>query len=82
MLVTDTVGVGLHLVMVIIISLSLYCSHFLYNCSHSNKHGVPQVDLSNDSEASVDLSVELLLSSDRLAVERVIAKTFSYSLSM
>lgn len=31
-----------------------------------------------DSEASVDLSVELLLSSDRLAVERVIAKTFTH----
>ena len=58
--------------------LSFYLSHFLYNCSHPNKHGVPQLDLSNDSEASMDLLVELLLSSDRLAIERVIAKTFSH----
>ena len=66
----------------IIILLFFYCSHFLYNYSHPNKHGVPQVDLSSDSEASVDLSVELLLLSDRLAAERVIAKTFADVMSL
>ena len=62
----------------IITLLSFYLSHFLYNCSHPNKRRVPQLDLSNDSEASGDLSVELSLSSDRLAIERVIVKTFSH----
>ena len=38
---------------------------------------MPQVDLSSDREASVDLQLELCLSSDRLAIERVIAKVFA-----
>lgn len=38
---------------------------------------MPQVDLSSDCEASVDLQLELCLSSDRLAIERVIAKVFA-----
>ena len=37
----------------------LFCSLFLYECSHPNKYGMPQIDLSNDSETSVDLPSEL-----------------------
>ena len=53
------------------------CSHILYNFSHPNKYGVPLFDLSSDNEASVHLPLELSLSSDQLAVERVIVKVFT-----
>ena len=55
----------------------LFCSQFLYECSHPNKYGVPQIDLSNDNEASVDLPAKLSLSSDQLVVERLIVKVFT-----
>ena len=57
--------------------LFLLCSHILYNFSPPNKYGVPLFDLSSDNEASVDLPLELSLSSDQLAVERVIVKVFT-----
>jgi len=36
-------------------------------------YGVPQIDLSDDNEASVDLQAELSLSSDQHAIERFTA---------
>ena len=57
-------------------ALPLFCSQFLYEFSHPNKYGVPQIDLSDDNEASVDLPAELSLSSDQLAIERFIVKVF------
>ena len=59
------------------IVLLLFCSQFLYEYSHPNKYGVPQIDLSNDNEASVDLPAELSLSSDQLAIERLIVKVLT-----
>jgi len=49
-------------------------SFILYDISHPNKLGVPQVDLSDDNEASVD---ESSLATKQAVVERVIAKIFT-----
>jgi len=57
-------------------ALPLFCSQFLYEFSHPNKYGVPQINLSDDNEASVDLPAQLSLSSDQLAIERFIVKVF------
>ena len=57
--------------------ISIY-SYYLYEVSHPTKSGVPQVDLSNDSEALVNLTGTIPLSSNQLAVERVIGKVFTH----
>ena len=38
--------------------LSVNPSYYLYNISKPNKYGVPQVDLSGDTEAKVESSLE------------------------
>ena len=53
---------------------NFYCVAII---SHPNKNGVPQVDLSGDTKASVDLSC-VQLSSCQLAVKRVIVKLFMH----
>ena len=52
-------------------------SYFLYNISHPTKHGVPQVDLSDDEEVR-NAAQENSLSCNQLLLERVICKTFTY----
>lgn len=51
-------------------------SYFLYNITHPTKHGVPQVDLSDDEE--VRNAAQENLSGNQLLIERVICKTFTY----
>lgn len=53
-------------------------SYFLYDLSHPNKAGAPQIDLSNDAEACIDASSTPRLSPCQVAVERVISKVFSH----
>ena len=53
-------------------------SYYLYEISHPTKSGVPQVDLSDDSEAAVNINGTIPLSPNQLAVERVIGKVFTH----
>ena len=50
----------------------------MYEISHPTKSGVPQVDLSGDSEAVVNLTGMIPLSPNQLAVQRVIGKVFTH----
>jgi len=56
----------------------LFCfySHYLYSISRPNKYGLPQYDLSDDSEAK--FSCDLNLSDKLLLIERVIVKLFHH----
>ena len=58
--------------------LSVNPSYYLYNISKPTKYGVPQVDLSGDTEAKVDSSLEKSFSSNQLCTERVMAKLFMH----
>lgn len=53
-------------------------SYYLFEISHPNKYGVPQLDLCNDDEAKIDKSVEESLSLNQLFIERVIVKLFNH----
>lgn len=50
------------------------CSYFIYEISHPNKNGLPQISLVDDPEAQIDLSIALCPS--KAAMERIIAKVF------
>jgi len=52
------------------------CSYFLYEISHPNKSGIPQISLFNDPEAQIDLSASLCPS--QAALERFIVKVFCH----
>ena len=56
----------------------LLYSYYLYEISHPNKYGAPQVDLSDDVEAVLNLASTESLSPNQLAVERIIAKIFTH----
>ena len=56
--------------------ISFY-SYFVYEISHPNKSGVPQVNLVNDPEIQIDIPESLCPS--QAAVERIIAKVFCHS---
>ena len=45
----------------------------MYTISHPGKTGIPQIDLSEDDEASVD---DISFTPHKLAVERIIKKVF------
>ena len=54
-------------------------SYYLYEISHPNKYGVPQLNLSDDDEAKIDKSIiESLSLNQLLFVERVIIKLFNH----
>ena len=53
-------------------------SYYLYEISHPNKYGVPQLNLSDDDEAKIDESIVESLSLNQLFVERVIVKLFNH----
>ena len=56
-----------------------HCSYFLYSISHPGKSGAPQIDLSDDEEATVNVD---LAGDQQLAIERVICKVFTkYSIA-
>jgi len=46
-------------------------------CSHPNKYGLPQCDLSDDSEAKFCIELEKL-SNKQLLIERMISKHFNH----
>ena len=50
-------------------------SYFLYNISHPNKYGVPQIDLSAEKMFTLQQDS---LTNNQLLVERVICKTFAH----
>ena len=50
-------------------------SYYLYEISHPNEYGVPQLNLSDDDEAKIDKSIVESLS---LNVERVIVRLFNH----
>jgi len=52
-------------------------SNLFYELSHPNKYGVPQLDLSKDSEAKVEDSLLQQITSNQVPVERVIVKIFT-----
>lgn len=56
--------------------MSLCCSEFLYEISHPDKEGYPQVDLSTDDDIVLDSELEKSLSPKQLALERVMVKVF------
>ena len=58
--------------------LSVIPSYYLHNISKPTKYGVPQVDLSGDTEAKVDSSLEKSFSSNQLCTERVMARLFMH----
>ena len=51
-------------------------SYFLYNISHPNKYGVPQIDLSSDKMITAIQGDTL--THNQLLIERVICKTFTH----
>ena len=51
---------------------SIFCSYFLYEISHPNKHGEPLHDLSSDSEITNEN-----LSAQQVKLERVIKRTLA-----
>lgn len=53
--------------------MCLYCSEFLYEISHPNKEGYPEVDLSTDDDIVLDLELMKSLSPKQLAL---MAKVF------
>lgn len=53
-------------------------SYYLHGISRPNIYGVPQVDLSKDREAVTNLPDGLSLSSNQMAMERVICKVFTH----
>ena len=55
----------------------LICSYFLYEISHPDKAGAPQIDLSGDVEACIDALGTPRLAPCQEAIERVISKVFS-----
>ena len=54
----------------------LHCSDFLYEISHPDKEGFPQVDLSADDDIVLDSELVKSFSPKQLAIEYVIAKVF------
>ena len=56
--------------------MCLYCSEFLYEISHPDKEGYPQVDLSTDDDIVLDSELVKSLSPKQLAIKHVMAKVF------
>ena len=54
----------------------LHCSDFLYEISHPDKEGFPQVDLSADDDIVLDSELVKSFSPKQLAIEYVIAKKY------
>ena len=54
----------------------LHCSDFLYEISHPDKEGFPQVHLSADDDIVLDSELVKSFSPKQLAIEYVIAKVF------
>ena len=54
---------------------SLY-SYYIYNISHPNKSGIPQINLAKNPEAQIDEGTHL--SPSQIVVERVITKVFRH----
>ena len=57
----------------VITNVQYHFSYFLYNISHPNKYGVPQIDLSTEKMPTLQ---QESLTNNQLLVKRVICKTF------
>ena len=53
-------------------------SYYLYEVSHPNKYGVPQLNLNDNDEAKIDKSVEESFGFKQVVIERVIVKLFNH----
>ena len=56
----------------------MFYYHYLYSISYPNKFGIPQLDLTDDEQAKIGVTVQSTLSCNQLRTESVIVKLFTH----